>query len=76
MFTIFTSLAVAGGALRLVLNWQLRKRWGIFLVVPQTLAIAFLVLAGLPDFLQPLSFPIPLGMTVGLLLPDLFLRKG
>lgn len=76
MFTIFTSLAVAGGALRLVLNWQLRKRWGISLVVPQTLAIALLVLAGLPDFLQPLSFPIPLGMTVGLLLPDLFLRRS
>lgn len=76
MFTIFTSLAVAGGALRLVLSWQLRKRWGISFVVPQTLALALLVLAGLPDFLQPLSFPIPLGMTVGLLLPDLFLRRS
>ena len=29
MFTTFTALALAGGALRLVLQWQLKTRWGI-----------------------------------------------
>ena len=76
MLTTFTTLAVAGGALRLALNWQLKKRWDLSLGVPQTLALALIVLAGLPNFLKPLAFPIPLGMTVGLLLPDLFLRRG
>ncbi len=28
MFTTFTALALAGGALRLVLQWQLKTRWG------------------------------------------------
>jgi len=34
MFTTFTALALAGGALRLVLQWQLKKRWGISLGIP------------------------------------------
>ena len=38
MFTTFTALALAGGALRLVLQWQLKTRWGISLAVPQILA--------------------------------------
>ena len=76
MLTSFTTLAVAGGALRLALNWQLRKRWDITLWVPQALALALIGLALLPDFLKPLPFPLPLGMTVGLLLPDLFLRRA
>ena len=76
MFTTFTALALAGGALRLVLQWQLRKRWDISLVVPQVLAGAFVVLAGLPEFIKPLPFPIPLSLTLGLLLPDLLLRRG
>ena len=59
MFTTFTALALAGGALRLVLQWQLRKRWDISLAVPQVLAGALVVLAGLPSILQalPLSSP-------------------
>ena len=76
MFTTFTALALAGGALRLVLQWQLRKRWDISLVVPQVLAGAFVVLAGLPEFIKPLPFPIPLSLTLGLLLPDLLLRRA
>ena len=77
MFTTFTALALAGGALRLVLHWQLRKRWDISLVVPQVLAGALVVLAGLPSILQPFPFPVPLGLTIGLLLPDLLLtRRG
>ena len=76
MFTTFTALALAGGgALRLVLQWQLRKRWDISLAVPQVLAGALVVLAGLPSILQPFPFPVPLGLTLGLLLPDLLLRR-
>ena len=66
MFTTFTALAIAGGALRLVLQWQLKRRWGISLAVPQILAGALVVLAGLPEFLKPLPFPVPLGGPVPL----------
>ena len=76
MFTTFTALALAGGALRLVLQWQLKRRWGISLAVPQILAGALVVLAGLPSILQPFPFPIPLSLTLGLLLPDLLLRRA
>ena len=76
MFTTFTALALAGGALRLVLQWQLRKRWDISLAVPQILAGTLMVLAGLPSILQPFPFPVPLSLTMGLLLPDLLLRRG
>ena len=77
MFTTFTALALAGGALRLVLQWQLRRRWEISLAVPHVLAGALVVLAGLPGVLQPFPFPVPLGLTLGLLLPDLIMtRRG
>lgn len=29
MLTMFTLLAVAGGALRLALQWQMKARWGL-----------------------------------------------
>ena len=76
MFTTFTALALAGGALRLALQWQLRKRWDISLAVPQILAGALVVLAGLPSILQPFPFPVPLSLTLSLLLPDLLLRRA
>ena len=76
MFTTFTALALAEGGLRLVLEWQLKRRWGISLAVPQILAGTLVVLAGLPSILQPLPFPIPLSLTIGLLLPDLLLRRA
>ena len=76
MFTTSTALALAGGVLRLVLQWQLKKRWDISLAVPQILAGALVVLAGLPSMLQPFPFPVPLSLTLGLLLPDLLLRRG
>ena len=76
MFTTFTALALAGGALLLVLQWQLKTRWDISLAVPQILAGALVVLAGLPSMLQPFPFPVPLSLTLGLLLPDLLLRRG
>ena len=59
MFTTFTALALAGGGLRLVLQWQLKRRWQIALSVPQALAGALVVLAGLPEFIKPIPFPIP-----------------
>ena len=77
MFTTFTALALAGGALRFVLQWQLKTRWDISLAVPQVLAGALVVLAGLPEFIKPFLFPVPLGLTLGLLLPDLIItRRG
>ena len=77
MFTTFTALALAGGALRLVLQWQLKTRWDISLAVPQVLAGALVVLAGLPSILQPFPFPVPPGLALGLLLPDLIMtRRG
>ena len=76
MFTTFTALALAGGALRLALQWQLKTRWDISLAVPQVLAGALVVLAGLPSILQPFPFPAPLSLTLGLLLPDLLLRRA
>ena len=76
MFTTFTALALAGGALRLVLQSQLRKRWATSLAAPQILAGALVVLAGLPEFIKPFPFPVPLSLTLGLLLPDLLLRRA
>jgi hypothetical protein len=75
MFTTFTALALAGGLLRLVLQWQLKTRWEMSLGIPQVLAGALVVLAGLPSILQPFPFPVPLGLTLGLLLPDLIMTR-
>ena len=76
MITLFVLLAVAGGLLRLVLNWQLKKHWGVSIRVPQALAGALVVLAGLPEVLKPIPYPVPLSLTIGLLLPDLLLRRS
>ena len=76
MLTLFLLLAAAGGVFRLVLEWQLKKRYRITIGIPQALAGALVVLAGLPDFLKPIPCPVPLGVTIGLLLPDLLVRRG
>ena len=76
MVTTFTALVLAGGGLRLVLQWQLKRRWDISLAVPQALAGALVVLAGLPEALTPVPFPVPQRLPLGLLLPDLLLRRG
>ena len=75
MITYFTVLLLAGGAIRLALNWKLKQRWGVVLGVPQALAVVLVILAGLPELLKPFPFPVPLSVTVGLLLPDLFFRR-
>ena len=49
---------------------------GVSLGVPQALAGALVVLAGLPGFLKPIRYPVPLSLTIGLLVPDLLLRRG
>ena len=76
MLTLFMLLAAAGGILRLALALLLKQRWGVSIGVPQALAGALVVLAGLPEFIKPILFPVPLGLTIGLLLPDLLLRRG
>ena len=49
MLTLFMLLAAAGGILRLALAWLLKQRWGVSIGVPQALAGALVVLAGLPE---------------------------
>ena len=76
MFTTFPLLLAVGCGFRLALNWGLRRRFELSLTVPQALAGAVIVLAGLPDLLKPFPFPLPLGLTLGVLLPDLLLRRS
>jgi len=75
MLTSFVLLMVVGGVLRAGLNLVLLRRYAYSLLVPQLLAGALVVLAGLPDMLQPVPFPVPLGFAVGFLLPDLVLAR-
>jgi len=75
MFTTFTLLAAVGVGLRLALSLGLRRRFDLQLSVPQVLAGALLVLAGLPDWLKPLPYPFPLSITLGALLPDFLTRR-
>ena len=76
MINYFTALLFAGGATSLALNWKIKQRWGVVLGVPQALAVLLVILAGLPELLKPFPYPIPLSVTVGLLLPDLFFRRA
>ena len=71
-----TLLAVASGASRLALNYALQRWLGVTLAVPHLLAGALVVLAGLPEMLRPVPWPLPLSVTLGVLLPDLVLRRG
>jgi hypothetical protein len=76
MFTTFTLLLAVGCGFRLALNWGLRRRFDLYLSVPQALAGAVVVLAGLPDLLKPFAYPLPLSVTLGVLLPDFLFRRG
>ena len=75
MFTPFALLMAAGVGFRLTLSWILRAKFNLDLAIPQALAGALLVLACLPSWLQPIPLPLPLGVTLGLVLPDLLLTR-
>ena len=75
MFTTFTLLLAVGCGFRLALSWGLRRRFDVGLSIPQALAGALVVLAGLPDLLKPFAYPLPLSLTIGLVLPDLLLHR-
>jgi len=75
MTTPFLLLLAAGVGFRLTLSWILRAKLNLDLAIPQALAGALLVLACLPSWLQPITFPLPLGVTLGMVLPDLLLTR-
>ena len=76
MFTTFTLLLAVGCGYRLALSWGLKRRFDLAISIPQALACALVILAGLPDLLKPIPFPLPLSFTLGILLPDFFFRRG
>ncbi len=76
MMTTFTLLALAGGALRVALNWVLRRYFGLSLSFPQGLAGVLLLLTALPEFISPFSLQLPFGLMLGLFLPDLLFRRA
>ena len=76
MFTSLTLFAIAGGVFRLGLGLLMYQKSGFVLSVPQVLAGALVVLAGLPDVLKPVPFPRPVGLGAGFLLPDLLFARS
>lgn len=70
----FWLLALAGGLLRAGINYWLHKHHYWRFTLPSVLAASLIVLAGLPDLLKPITFPFPLSLTLGFLIPDLVLR--
>ena len=68
MISTFVLLTVLGGVCRLGLNWILRRKLGVYLGLPPILALALVILTGLPDILSPVSIKLPLGLVLGLLL--------
>ena len=69
MFTTFTLLIAVGVCFRLALNWVLQRHFSVRFAVPQALAVVLLVLAGLPAWLKPLPYPLPLSLTIGAAAP-------
>ena len=76
MISTFVLLTVVGGVCRLGLNWVVRRKVGVSLGQPPILALALVILTGLPDIFSPVSINLPLGLVFGLLLPDLLLRRA
>ena len=76
MMTTFMLLALAGGALRVALNYAVRRKLGVAIALPPVLALVVLLLAVLPDIITPIDINLPLGLVVGLLLPDLLFRRA
>ena len=75
MIPTFVLLAAAGRGLRLALNYAVRRKLGMALGLPPILALAVIVLTALPDVITPIDINLPLGLVIGLLLPDLLLRR-
>lgn len=75
MIPIFVLLAAAGGGLRLALNYAVRRKLGVAIGLPPISALAVIVFTALPDMITPIDINLPLGLVVGLLLPDLLLRR-
>ena len=75
MIPIFVLLAAAGAGLRLALNYAVRRKLGVAIGLPPILALAVIVFTALPDMITPIGINLPLGLVVGLLLPDLLLRR-
>ncbi|MEH6836541.1 hypothetical protein, partial [Falsihalocynthiibacter arcticus] len=70
MLSTFTLLTLGGTAFRIALNRALKAKTNYSLSVPQILAGALIVLAGLPDLIKPFPYPLPLSVTLGFLLHD------
>ena len=75
MIPTFVLLAAAGGGRRLALNYAVRRKLGVAIGLPPILALAVIVFTALPDIITPIDINLPLGLVVGLLLPDLLLRR-
>ena len=75
MISTFVLHTIVGGVCRFGLNWVLRRKLGVSLGLPPILALVLIILTGLPDILSPISINLPLGLVLGLLLPDLLLRR-
>ena len=76
MFPTFPLLLAAGAGCRLSLSQTLRRRYGLSLEVPQVLAVGLVVLAVLPSWASPLTLPLPFGLVLGAVLPDLLFRRA
>ena len=76
MISTFVLLTVVGGVSRLGLNGVPLRKLGMSFGLPPILALAVIILTGLPDILCPVSINLPLGLVLGLLLPDLLLRRA
>ena len=76
MISTFVLLTIVGSVCRFGLNWVLQRKLGVSLGLPPILALALIILTGLPDILSPISINLPMGLVLGLLLPDLLLRRA
>ena len=74
MLSTFWFLAVLGGAIRLTLGYLLRCYTSYRLSISQPVAAVFVVLAALPGFMSPITFPFPVSLTLGFLAVDLLLQ--
>jgi hypothetical protein len=76
MFLTFPLLLAAGVGSRLALSHMLKQRYGLSLEIPQVLAVGLVVLACLPSWAAPVALPLPLSFILGVVLPDLLLRRA